>query len=220
MFSGATYSLWSVSRPTMAKFCRGSTLDAGSGRGAWRLAILETATEYESLDVALRAHDAPTWIGDVTDMSDVPDGRYDTIVCHQVLEHVRNPARAMREFHRTLRAEGTLILSVPHLSRRHELPHDYFRFTQEGIAALSEDAGLEIEEIHTYGGILSFIHHQTSFIFPGLLLGIPLVEGLGLIVNAPFSWLLPALDRLIDRGELMPLGLVAVCRRPSTGDDE
>jgi SAM-dependent methyltransferase len=215
MFSAATYSLWSVSRPAMEKHCRGSTLDAGSGRGAWREKILETGAEYESLDVASRGGDTPTWIADVTDMPDIADDRYDTIVCHQVLEHVRNPGRAMREFHRVLRAQGTLILSVPHLSRRHELPHDYFRFTQEGITALSEDAGLEIVEIAAYGGILSFLHHQTSFVLPGLLPGVPVIEGLALMANAPFSWLLPALDRLIDRGALMPLGLVVVSRKPA-----
>ncbi len=200
----------------MEKHCRGLTLDAGSGHGAWREKILEIGCAYESIDVAPRGGNTPTWIADVTDMPDIPNNRYDTICCHHVLEHVRNPDRAMREFHRILRTEGTLILSVPHLSRRHELPHDYFRFTQEGVTALLEDAGFEIVEIGSYGGILSFLHHQTSFVFPGLLLGVPMIERLALIVNAPFSWLLPALDRLIDRGELMPLGILVVGRKPAT----
>ncbi len=135
MFSAASYSLWSVSRPVMERHCRGSTLDAGSGRGAWRETIRQTGAEYESVDVAPRGGDTPTWIADVTDMPEIPDSRYDTVVCHQVLEHVRNPDRAMREFHRVLRAGGTLVLSVPHLSRRHELPRDYIRVSQEGVRA-------------------------------------------------------------------------------------
>src|SRR4026209_2856194 len=82
--SGTTYSLWGMSRPWMREHCRGLVLDAGSGRGAWRRSILETAAGYEYIDVAPRHDHAPTWVGDICSMSQVPDGRYDSVVCHQV----------------------------------------------------------------------------------------------------------------------------------------
>ncbi|HEX6398461.1 MAG TPA: methyltransferase domain-containing protein, partial [Steroidobacteraceae bacterium] len=188
---------------------------AGSGRGTWRKIILGTANAYESIDMAPRGDSRPTWTGDISDMPQVPASRYDTVVCHQVLEHVRFPARAVAEFFRVISPGGTLIVSVPHLSRRHELPHDYQRFTQEGLDALLSDAGFERIEVRHHGGLLSFIHHQTSFIVPGMLLGVPLIGGLAFAVNAAFSWLFDAMDRLVDRHGLMPLGVVAVARKPA-----
>jgi SAM-dependent methyltransferase len=209
-FSAATYSLWRTCRPLMTEHCRGLALDAGSGRGTWRKIILATAEAYESIDMAPRGNSHPTWTGDVSDMPDVPTARYQTVVCHQVLEHVRFPGRAATEFFRVIAPGGTLIVSVPHLSRRHELPHDYQRFTQEGLHALLSDAGFERVDVRHHGGLFSFIHHQTSFLVPGMLLGIPLLGWLAFLVNAALSWLFDAMDRLVDRHGLMPLGVVAV----------
>jgi SAM-dependent methyltransferase len=215
LFSGTTYALWEASRAPMRSFCRGLVLDAGSGRGAWRSLILESAQGYESIDMAPRHDHAPTWIGDICTMTEVPDHRYDTVVCHQVLEHVRHPSQAVKHMSRVLKPGGTLILSVPHLSRRHELPHDYYRFTQEGLGVLLSDAGLEIGQITAYGGVLSFLHHQASMIVPGMFAGLPLIGTVFLACNAPLSWCAVWLDRLIDRSRLLPTGVVAIASRPA-----
>jgi len=214
LFSAATYSLWSACRPIMNQNCAGLVLDAGSGRGAWRRTILESAIGYESIDIAARGGATPTWTGDLSAMPEVPTARYDTVVCHQVLEHVRHPWRAFAEFHRVLKPGGIILVSVPHISRRHELPRDYFRFTQEGVVALLEDAGyVEINAL-PFGGLLAFLHHQVSFVFPGLVTGIPLLGTIAVIINAPFSWLFAHMDRAVDRHALIPLGVVATARKP------
>jgi SAM-dependent methyltransferase len=213
-FSAGTYSLGAVSRRFLAAYCEGDVLDAGAGRGGWRSTIEKRAWRYDSIDASVRGDHRPTWVGDIEDMNMVPDGHYDTVVCQQVLEHVRHPWRVLEEFHRVLKPGGTVVLSVPHLSRRHELPHDYFRYTQEGLTALFEDAGFEIVEMTTYGGILSFLHHQSSFLFPGVLQGIPGLGQAASIVNAPFSRILAALDGIVDRRALMPLGVMVAARKP------
>jgi SAM-dependent methyltransferase len=214
-FSGTTYALWEASREPMRKWCKGLVLDAGSGRGAWRSLILQSAETYESIDMAPRHDHVPTWIGDLCTMNQVPDGRYDAAVCHQVLEHVRHPAQAIEQLSRVLKPGGTLILSVPHLSRRHELPHDYYRFTQEGLAVLLRDAGLEIDDISAYGGVLSFLHHQVSMLVPGMFAGLPLIGTLLLACNAPLSWGIARIDRFIDRSRLLPTGVIAVASKPA-----
>ncbi len=42
-----------------------------------------------------------------------PDGFFDVIYCSHVLEHVQDDRRAMREFHRVLKAGGWAVLNVP-----------------------------------------------------------------------------------------------------------
>jgi SAM-dependent methyltransferase len=214
-FSATSYALWQASQRLLAKHCRGRVLDAGAGRGVFMKSILDTASAYESIDLAPRGGRLTTWVGDITDMPEVPGARYDTVVCQQVLEHVPRPWMALAEFHRVLKPGGKVVVSVPHLSRRHELPDDYFRYTQEGLTSLLKDSGFEVLELRPYGGVLSFLHHQTSFLFPGLLTGIPVLGTAALLLNAPLSWLLAAMDPMIDRASLLPLGVMAVARKPA-----
>lgn len=216
LFSGTTYSLWRASVKPMRQSCIGLVLDAGCGRGSWRGMIQETAAGYESIDIARRGNASPTWIGDITAMSQVPDARYDAIVCHQVLEHVRRPWLALNEFYRVLKPGGIVLVSVPHLNRRHELPHDYFRFTQEGLSVLLEDAAFVGVEVQPFGGVFAFLHHQLSFFFPGLFTGVPLLGKMSSAINAPVSWLTVMLDQIIDRPRLMPAGVLAVATKPAS----
>lgn len=214
MFSAATYSLWRAALPVMTGHCRGLVLDAGSGRGAWRSTILERASSYESLDIGPRGGDQSTWVGDLADMPQVPTARFDTVVCHQVLEHLPRPWLALAEMRRVLKPGGKLIVSVPHLSRLHELPHDYFRYTPQGMQVLLADCGFVGTDLETYGGVLCFLHHQFSFLIPGLIAGIPVIGSLAIAVNSFFSWSFAGLDCLLDRRGLTPLGVIATARKP------
>ena len=212
-YSGTTYALWRVAAPLTRQWCKGLTLDAGSGRGAWRDVIAAAGGARESVDIAPKADEQVTWIADLTDMPQVPSKRYDSIVCHQVLEHVPSPASAAAEMHRTLKAGGVLILSVPHLSRQHELPHDYFRFTPNGLSRLLSDTGFEIERMEVYGGLLTFVHHQISAVFLGLAAVTAPTYLLATALNAPFCWLSAALDRALDPRGLLANGVIAIARK-------
>jgi SAM-dependent methyltransferase len=214
-FSAATYALWRAARPPTVAASRGLVLDAGSGRGSWRGVIVAAGATYESIDLAPRGNDRPSWVGDIMDMPQVPALRYDTVVCHQVLEHLPRPWRAAAEFHRVLKHDGQLVVSVPHLSRRHELPHDYFRFTQEGLRALLVDAGFEAIEVRAVAGILSFLHHQFSCLVVSPLAAVPVVGALLCAANAPLSWLCAGFDGLLDRAGLAPTAVLATARRVS-----
>ncbi len=43
---------------------------------------------------------------------------FDTIVCSEVLEHLENPEKALKEFSRVLRPRGKLVLTTPNISFR------------------------------------------------------------------------------------------------------
>ena len=216
-FSGATCALHDRTSRLIRDHVRGLVLDAGAGRSAWRSMLLRSGAVYESIDRQRRGGETATWVGDIEAMPHVSAARYDTVFCQQVLEHTPHPGQVLHELHRVLKPGGRLLLGVPHLSRRHELPHDYYRYTQEGLSKLATEAGFRVDHVSTYGGILSFLHHQTSFLFPGLLLGIPLVGMAAIALNAPISWLVSRLDPIIDRAALLPLGVLLVAVKPNTG---
>ena len=60
-----------------------------------------------------------------------------TVLCIDTLEHIAEPALAMREMRRALRLDGLLVLSAPFEFPIHHRP-DYARFTPEGLARLLE----------------------------------------------------------------------------------
>jgi SAM-dependent methyltransferase len=215
-FSGTTFTLWRAAVAATRAHSKGLVLDAGSGRGGWRSVIESNGANREALDITERPGVDLDWIGDLTAIPDVPSERFDNVVCHQVLEHVPRPQAAIGELARVLRSGGGLVLSVPHLSRLHEMPHDYFRYTGAGLRVLIEDAGLEIVEISPYGGIMSFLHHQFSTLFLGFATVTGPLYPMFVLLNAPLTVLSAALDWLIDRSNLAPNGYVAVARKTSS----
>jgi SAM-dependent methyltransferase len=51
---------------------------------------------------------------DGSDLVDIPDSTYDVLLSSHNLEHFANPVKALREWHRVLRADGALILIIPY----------------------------------------------------------------------------------------------------------
>lgn len=213
-FSAANAARLHSTRRLIARHAQGRVLDVGCGHMLFRSAILAHAVSYEGIDIEARAPGV-TYIGDAQAMTGLADDTYDTVCCFEVLEHLPHPQYAVAEMARVLKSGGILLLSAPHLSRLHEEPHDYFRFTRHGLRALLEDCGLEPMEIIRHAGLLSFVTHQISTAIVGLVWPVP---GLRQFVYAfnrlllvwPVLWL----DRVTDRSELFALGYVVAARKP------
>jgi SAM-dependent methyltransferase len=80
-----------------------------------------------------------------------PPGRYDVVICEQVLEHVVDPDAAARTLAGMLRPHGWLLVSTPFLIRVHGSPGDYWRFTPAGLRILLERHGLAVESVKGWG---------------------------------------------------------------------
>ena len=82
-------------------------------------------------------------------------GPYDVVICEQVLEHVVDPCAAARNLRELAVPGGRVVVSTPFLVRVHELPLyglvDYWRFTPRGLRTLLERAGLEVDEMQSWG---------------------------------------------------------------------
>ena len=211
-FSPANYGDVKVTLPLLEKYCSGKCLDAGCGDMPYKEYLDLLVNTYDTLD--FEAHvPGIKYIGDIQDMSMIKNDVYDTVVCFEVLEHVSNPFQAVSEIKRVLKNNGILVLSVPHLSRLHDMPHDYFRFTKFGLKSLLEQNRFQVLEIVPRGGLFSFLGHQFSNIFLSLLWHIPVIKSIAFYIN---KWLVVILsyflDRYIDKNKLFALGYSAVAR--------
>lgn len=72
---------------------------------------------------------------------------YDCVLSSQVLEHVQDPANYLKECYRVLRSGGRLILTTHGSFEDHACPHDYWRWTTQGLHQIIEEAGLKVKEM-------------------------------------------------------------------------
>jgi SAM-dependent methyltransferase len=214
--SAVTRSRIEVTEALIAAHARGRVLDVGCGHMPFRESVLRHADSYEGLDIEPRV-EGVTYISDAVAMTGVPRAAFDTVLCLEVLEHVPDPRGVLDSIAQVLRPGGVLILTAPHLSRLHEEPHDYYRYTGYGLRALSAAVGLEVVAISQHAGVLSFLSHQLSTVVVGLTWGLPGVRQLAYVLNRllivrPSLWL----DRVLGLGRFFPLGYSLVARKPTT----
>jgi len=130
-----------------------TVIDAGAGECQYKpyfkhtnyvavdLCVGDDEWDFSGIDINAPLHDIP-----------LPDETAEVILCTEVLEHVPNPHQVITELARLLKKGGALYLSVPFSGREHQIPHDYFRYTQYGLRYLCEQAGLEVEFIKPIRG--------------------------------------------------------------------
>ncbi|MDP6388063.1 MAG: methyltransferase domain-containing protein [Candidatus Pacebacteria bacterium] len=137
------------------------TLDVGSGgnpyKGFFPNRVSMDIVDDNDVDV----------VADVHDMKVFENGEFDNVLCTEALEHFCNPFKAIEEMKRVLKKDGLLILTTRFIMPLHEVPNDYFRFTEYGLKNLLKD--FEIVELHedentieTLGVLMQRIGYQTD----------------------------------------------------------
>jgi SAM-dependent methyltransferase len=118
-----------------------SVLDIGAGDAPYR--ELFEHTRYVTTDWAQSLHPGARGADVVAPADAVPldDASFGLVLCTQVLEHVPEPSGVLGECFRVLEPGGRLALTVPLLWELHELPHDYYRYTEPGVRYLLDKAG-------------------------------------------------------------------------------
>ena len=101
----------------------------------------------------------------VSDIVSMPfyDGSVSRIICDNVLEHVSNPEKAVREIHRVMESGGLAYVSTPFLYPFHSSPNDFYRFTDEGLRALFSE--FKIVEVGTRSGPFSVLNTYLCYLF-------------------------------------------------------
>ncbi|MEI6633358.1 MAG: class I SAM-dependent methyltransferase [Chlamydiota bacterium] len=77
----------------------------------------------------------------IADAMNLPfkDHSVDGVITIAVLEHIKNPEKALLDFYRIIKPRGRILTYVPFIQGYHASPHDYHRWTIQGI-----------EEAHRY----------------------------------------------------------------------
>jgi SAM-dependent methyltransferase len=83
-----------------------------------------------------------TLIADLASADDIPSETFDCFILTQTLQYIFDVPVALAHAHRILRPGGTLLCTVPTLSRigRGELESEYWRFTAAGCLHLFREA--------------------------------------------------------------------------------
>lgn len=112
-------------------------LDVGCGDRPYEQ-LLGGAAEIVGFDVPGNVH---ADLHGSIDAIPVPDASFDVVLCLQVLEHVPDPAAAVRELRRSVRPGGRVLLSTHGVYPFHPNPDDLWRWTHDGLERLFRDNG-------------------------------------------------------------------------------
>ena len=81
--------------------------------------------------------------------NDVLGQQFDIIIADNVWEHLLHPWRATQHVLQMLKPGGWFVNITPFLIRRHPIPHDCTRWTEQGMRHFLEDNGFDESSITT-----------------------------------------------------------------------
>ncbi|MEM9417966.1 MAG: class I SAM-dependent methyltransferase [Planctomycetota bacterium] len=131
---------------------RKKLIDIGCGVMPHRPVFEQHVEQYLGLDIPDTAYDASQvdLFGSATDIP-AENGSFDALLSTSNLEHVEEPAEALREWARVLEPGGAAVVSVPMFWHLHDEPRDFYRFTKFGLEHLFTRAGFTLDRIEPIG---------------------------------------------------------------------
>lgn len=145
-------------------------LDMGAGTCLYR--PLFSHCNYKTHDFkqyeGAEKHGGTSDYGTIDYVSDIlaipaPDDSFDVILCTEVLEHVPEPIKVLREISRLLRPGGRAFITAPLGSGLHQLPfHFYGGYTPEWYKRFCREAGMQPTEITPNGGFFKHLAQECA----------------------------------------------------------
>ena len=138
--------------------------------------------------------------------------RMDTVVCLNVLEHIRDDAGTLDRIRTVLQpGVGRLVLLVPNgpdaYGTMDEALGHYRRYTREGLATLLANRGYELEEMLQFNRV-----SRPGWRFTGQVIKSRTLSPAGMRIFDQFVWLWRRIDRNLP---WEPTSIIAIARRPA-----
>ncbi len=143
---------------------------------------------FENVEIVADAHVLP-----------YVDSCIDSIVCEDVLEHIREPEKVVREMYRVMKPGSYVYSATPFLISYHGYPYHFQNFTHQGHAELYERCGFEIVDSGVCMGAFTAFLSLVGFMFATFL---PKAFGIRTLVCRTwrvFSALVKPFDRFFQR---------------------
>ena len=168
-----------------------SILDVGSTNGPYLSLLTGKYRRYLTIDIETPKV-KPGILGEAQYLP-IASGSVDVCLCTQVLEHVENPSKVVSELARVLKEGGILLLSTHGVFHYHPYPHDYWRWTPEGLdkiirqyfadVTIKPNGGTMLLLFHIIGRGIFFIADRSLFIRVLQYTLYPAINILGLIAD-------------------------------------
>jgi len=136
-------------------------LDVGCGSGAYVLELRGQknirGVDYQKFDTWDEAPELFS-IASADDLSALPDNSVDTICSFEVLEHMKDPEKVLREYHRVCR--NNIIITVPNCTITKAMKHSlliYYHwidpthvnfFVRDKLIEITKNSGFEIDKFY------------------------------------------------------------------------
>lgn len=124
----------------------GRVLDLAGGGSSYE-ALLPSGIEF------VRTNLDPTK-GEPLDFNEplpYTDVSFDHVFLFNAIYIADDPLALLREIRRILKPHGTALIASPYLQNEMREPHDYLRFTSEGLERLVRQAGFSAVQMEPYG---------------------------------------------------------------------
>ena len=122
----------------------GRALDVGCGRQPFRRDLEARGLAYVGLDTQQNPEGTVSHVCPIDGALPADVGRFDFILCTEVMEHVADWPAAFENFRRLLNPGGRLLITCPHLYPLHEEPYDFWRATPYALAYFAARYGLRV----------------------------------------------------------------------------
>ena len=214
---------WHNLRKLVKKYVVGkSILDAGYGTGHTTLELLNDGYDVTAMDLSQELvgftkriikennYRGDVHVLDLTNAKVLGENKFDTIVCLDVFEHIRDDELAIKNLYYILKKNGHLIVSVPALKvlygiRDKKIGH-YRRYGRNELIEKLRASGFDIVDIR-YWNFLGVL----PFLFSEKILHKKLYEGMryssGSFFSMPLNALLGWWFCRIENNVRFPIGL-------------
>lgn len=206
------YSIFKLTDKYIKKYLSGIVLEIGAGGNHLKNIYKKYSDEWISSDYDSRSKT----IDLRADGQCLPikDNCIDTVISIDVLEHIPEPEKAIKEIYRVLKPNGIVILSTPFFFWLHEEPFDFHRFSKYGLKNDFEKNGFNVIEIEAISGVFTILGILISilitktFRFSGFLLKI------FLSINKFLQlYILLPLDKVIDKRKRLAQGHFIIAQK-------